>query len=136
MADRQKMMALLQEEAELNEIVQMVGMDALSAPDRLKMVAARSIREAFLHQNSFHDVDTYTSLKKQLLMMKLVLAYYEKSMEALKNGANVQGLINMPVREQIGRYKYIIEEKLDEEYEKVMDTLEAQIKDVCGREDF
>ena len=69
-------------------------------------------------------------------MMKLVLAYYEKSMEALKNGANVQGLINMPVREQIGRYKYIIEEKLDEEYEKVMDTLEAQIKDVCGREDF
>ena len=136
MADRQKMMALLQEEAELNEIVQMVGMDALSAPDRLKMEAARSIREDFLHQNSFHDVDTYTSLKKQLLMMKLVLAYYEKSMEALKNGANVQGLINMPVREQIGRYKYIIEEKLDEEYEKVMDTLEAQIKDVCGREDF
>ena len=57
-------------------------------------------------------------------------------MEALKHGANVQGFINMPVREQIGRYKYIIEEKLDEEYEKVMDTLEAQIKDVCGREDF
>ena len=68
------MMALLQDEAELNEIVQMVGMDALSAPDRLKMEAARSIREDFLHQNSFHDVDTYTSLKKQLLMMRLVLA--------------------------------------------------------------
>ena len=136
MDDRQKMMALLQEEAELNEIVQMVGMDALSAPDRLKMEAARSIREDFLHQNSFHDVDTYTSLKKQLLMMKLVLAYYDKSMEALKNGANVQGLINMPVREQIGRYKYIVEEKLDEEYEKVMNTLEVQIKDVCGKEDF
>ena len=89
-----------------------------------------------MHQNSFHDVDTYTSLKKQLLMMKLVLAYYDKSMEALKNGANVQGLINMPVREQIGRYKYIVEEKLDEEYEKVMNTLEVQIKDVCGKEDF
>ena len=136
MQDRQRMMALLQDEAELNEIVQMVGMDALSAPDRLKMEAARSIREDFLHQNSFHDVDTYTSLKKQLLMMRLVLAYYDKSMEALKNGAGVQGLIKMPVREQIGRYKYIVEEKLDAEYENVMNTLDQQIKEVCGREDF
>lgn len=136
MQDRQRMMALLQDEAELNEIVQMVGMDALSAPDRLKMEAARSIREDFLHQNSFHDVDTYTSLKKQLLMMRLVLAYYDKSMEALKNGASVQGLIKMPVREQIGRYKYIVEEKLDAEYENVMNTLDEQIKEVCGREDF
>ena len=136
MQNRQRMMALLEEEAELNEIVQMVGMDALSAPDRLKMEAARSIREDFLHQNSFHDVDTYTSLKKQLLMMRLVLAYYDQSMEALKNGANVQGLIKMPVREQIGRYKYIVEEKLDAEYENVMNTLAEQIKEVCGREDF
>ena len=73
---RQSLMSLLQEEAELNEIVQMVGMDALSAPDRLKMEAARSIREDFLHQNSFHEVDTYTSLEKQYLMMKLVLKFY------------------------------------------------------------
>ena len=136
MIDRQKMMRLLQEEAELNEIVQMVGMDALSAPDRLKMEAARSIREDFLHQNSFHDVDTYTSLKKQLLMMKLVLAYYEQSMEALKGGADVQGLIKMPVREQIGRYKYVVEAKLDEEYEHIMETLNTQIEEVSGREDF
>ena len=72
MEDRQKMMSLLQEEAELEEIVKMVGMDALSPTDRLKMEAARSIREDFLHQNSFHEIDTYTSLKKQYLMMKLV----------------------------------------------------------------
>ncbi len=136
MADRQKMMALLQEEAELNEIVQMVGMDALSAPDRLKMEAARSIREDFLHQNSFHEVDTYTSLKKQLLMMKLVLAYYDLSMEALKNGAGIHGLINMPVREQIGRYKYITEDRLDAEYDKILHQLQVEIEDVCGREDF
>ena len=136
MEDRQKMMTILQEEAELNEIVQMVGMDALSAPDRLKMEAARSIREDFLHQNSFHEVDTYTSLKKQLLMMRLVLAYYDKSVEALKNGAGVQGLIKMPVREQIGRYKYTLEENLDTEYQKILDTLDAQIADVCGKEDF
>ena len=133
---RQEMMTLLQEEAELEEIVQMVGMDALSAPDRLKMEAARSIREDFLHQNSFHEVDTYTSLKKQLLMAKLVLAYYDQSMEALKNGANVQGLLKMPVREQIGRYKYTLEENLDKDYQMILDTLALQIKEVCGREDF
>ena len=136
MSGRQEMMSLLQDEAQLNEIVQMVGMDALSAPDRLKMEAARSIREDFLHQNSFHEVDTYTSLKKQLLMMRLVLAYYDKSVEALKNGAGVQGLIKMPVREQIGRYKYTLEENLDTEYQKILDTLDAQIADVCGKEDF
>ena len=136
MEGRQKMMTLLQEEAELEEIVKMVGMDALSPSDRLKMEAARSIREDFLHQNSFHEVDTYTSLKKQLLMMRLVLAYYDKSVEALKNGAGVQGLIKMPVREQIGRYKYTLEENLDTEYQKILDTLDAQIADVCGKEDF
>ena len=136
MAGRQSMMSLLQEEAELNEIVQMFGMDALSAPDRLKMEAARSIREDFLHQNSFHEVDTYTSLKKQLLMMKLVLAYYDQTMEALKNGAGVKGLIDLAVREQIGRYKYVTEESLDEEYDKIMKELASQIKDACGKEDF
>ena len=136
MADRQKMMSLLQEEAELDEIVQMVGMDALSAPDRLKMEAARSIREDFLHQNSFHEVDTYTSLRKQLLMMKLVLAYYEKAAEALQNGAKVHDLINLPVREQIGRFKYTLEENAEKEYANVMSTLEIQTKDACGKEDL
>ncbi len=136
MAGRQSMMSLLQEEAELNEIVQMVGMDALSAPDRLKMEAARSIREDFLHQNSFHEVDTYTSLKKQLLMRILVLAYYDQAMEALKNGAGVKGLIDLPVREQIGRYKYVLEDNLDAEYDKILKELASQIKDACGKEDF
>ena len=130
------MLSGFQDQAQLNEIVQMVGMDALSAPDRLKMEAARSIREDFLHQNSFHEVDTYTSLKKQLLMMRLVLAYYDKSVEALGNGAGVQDLIKLPVREQIGRYKYTLEENLDAEYQKVLDTLDTQIADVCGKEDF
>ena len=86
MDNRQKMMALLQEEAELEEIVKMVGMDALSPSDRLKMEAARSIREDFLHQNSFHEIDTYSSLKKQYLLMKLVLSFYEESSKALAEG--------------------------------------------------
>ena len=79
---RQRLMSLLQDEAQLEEIVKMVGMDALSAPDRLKMEAARSIREDFLHQNSFHEIDTYTPLRKQYLMMRLVLAFYDQCSEA------------------------------------------------------
>ena len=123
MDNRQKMMALLQEEAELEEIVKMVGMDALSPSDRLKMEAARSIREDFLHQNSFHEIDTYTSLKKQYMMMKLVIAYYENAVEALKEGAGLNALISLPVREQIGRFKYVTEENLDVEYKKVKEQL-------------
>ena len=115
MEDRQKMMTILQEEAELNEIVQMVGMDALSPTDRLKMEAARSIREDFLHQNSFHEIDTYTPLRKQYLMMKLVLAFYEKSVDALNKGADMNALIAMPVREKIGRYKYTTDADIESE---------------------
>ena len=134
MTNRQKMMTLLQEEANLEEIVKMVGMDALSAGDRLKMEAARSIREDFLHQNSFHEIDTYTSLKKQLLMMRLVLAYYEKASEALANGAAMKELLDLPVREKIGRYKYVPEDSLDAEYAAVVETLEKELAEAVGKE--
>ena len=136
MACRQEMMSLLQEEAELEEIVKMVGMDALSPSDRLKMEAARSIREDFLHQNSFHDVDTYTPLRKQFLMMKLVLAFYDQSKKALEQGASVQGLIKMDVREKIGRYKYTLNENIESEYQAIMDELAKEIAAVFGKEDF
>jgi V/A-type H+-transporting ATPase subunit A len=132
---RQKLMGLLQEEAELDEIVKMVGMDALSPGDRLKMEAARSIREDFLHQNSFHEVDTYTSLKKQLLMMKLVLAYYEHSNEALSKGCEMNGLLKMAVRERIGRFKYTLEDELDGEFNKISEELNAEIAELIGKED-
>ena len=136
MEDRQKMMSLLQDEAELEEIVQMVGMDALSPADRLKMEAARSIREDFLHQNSFHDVDTYTPLRKQYLMMKLVLAFYEKSMDALNRGASMNALLAMAVREKIGRYKYTVTDQIESEYETIMSELDAEVADTLGKEDF
>ena len=136
MEDRQKMMSLLQDEAELEEIVQMVGMDALSPADRLKMEAARSIREDFLHQNSFHDVDTYTPLRKQYLMMKLVLAFYEKSMDALNRGASMNALLAMAVREKIGRYKYTVTDQIESEYETIMSELDAEVADTFGKEDF
>ena len=136
MQSRQKMMSLLQEESELDEIVKMVGMDALSPSDRLKMEAARSIREDFLHQNSFHEIDTYTSLRKQFLMMKLVLAFYEESQKALNDGASSGGLIKMAVRERIGRFKYTTEDKIETEYQAVLEQLAKEIADVLGKEDF
>ena len=136
MEDRQKMMTILQEEAELNEIVQMVGIDALSPTDRLKMEAARSIREDFLHQNSFHEIDTYTPLRKQYLMMKLVLAFYEKSVDALNKGADMNTLIAMPVREKIGRYKYTTDDDIESEYKNVEEELDKEVAAAFGKEDF
>jgi len=135
MENRQRMMSLLQDEAELDEIVKMVGMDALSASDRMKMEAARSIREDFLHQNSFHDVDTYTSLRKQYLMMKLVLAFYDEASAALNKGTSLNGLINMAVRERIGRFKYTLEPDLEPEYNKITEELFAEIANALGKED-
>lgn len=136
MENRQRLMGLLQDEAELEEIVKMVGMDALSAGDRLKMEAARSIREDFLHQNSFHEIDTYTSLDKQLLMMKLVIAYYLSACEALEKGAAIGSLINMKVRERIGRFKYTPEDNLKGEYEKISEELSAEIANISGKGDY
>ena len=127
MENRQKLMNILQDESELEEIVKMVGMDALSVTDRMKMEAARSIREDFLHQNSFHEVDTYTSLRKQYLMMNLVLAFYEKGTEALEAGANLNDLIHLPVREKIGRYKYTLDSEVESVYTNISEELKAEI---------
>lgn len=135
MAGRQKMMSLLQEEAELEEIVKMVGMDALSAADRLKMEAARSIREDFLHQNSFHEIDTYSSLDKQYLLMKLVIAFYEQADAALNRGASISDIIKMEVRESIGRFKYTHEDEIREVYERIRNELEKEIDQLTGKED-
>ncbi len=125
---RQRMMTVLQEEAELEEIVKLVGMDALSPKDRLKMETARSIREDFLHQLAFHEVDTYTSLNKQLDMMRLILEYYDRCTEALERGADIERLSALPVREAIGRFKYTKEEDVQKEYGKVIAELSEQIE--------
>ena len=109
---------------------------SLSPSDRLKMEAARSIREDFLHQNSFHEIDTYTPLRKQYLMMKLVLAFYDQASEALAKGAPMKELLVMEVRERIGRYKYTTTDQIEEEYEKIMNELREEIKATFGKEDF
>lgn len=130
---RGRLLALLQDEAELEEIVNLVGMDALSAPDRLKLETSRSIREDYLHQNAFDPTDTYTSLKKQVLMMRSILSYYDKALSALNNGADIEMLVNLPVRERIGRYKYEEESKIDAEFESIQSQLDSEIKDVLER---
>ncbi len=132
---RGRMMSLLQDESELQEIVNLVGMDALSAPDRLKLESSRSIREDYLHQNAFDPTDTYTSLKKQVLMMRAILSYYDKSLEALKRGANIEMLVNIPVRERIGRFKYEPEENIENEFSSIEAQLDSEIKDVLERSD-
>ena len=122
---RAKAMRVLQEEAELNEIVQLVGVDALSWKDRLTLEVARSIREDYLHQNAFDEVDTYTSLEKQFAMLRLILEYQEKGNQALDTGANLSDVIALPVREQIGRAKYIPESEM-KRFEQIESDLSSQ----------
>ena len=125
-----KTMGILQEEANLNEIVRLAGIDALGFKDRITMECARSIREDFLHQNSFHEVDTYTSLEKQYDMLKLILSWYDKALSMADKHVSLDRLIDMPVREQIGRAKYIPEAERKEKFaelNKELDEAFAQL---------
>ncbi len=132
---RGNIIALLQKEAELQEIVNLVGMDALSAFDRLKLETARSVREDYLHQNAFDPTDTYTSLNKQLLMMKTILSFFNKAKAALDKGANIELLVNLPSRERIGRFKYVSENNINDEFEQIEAQLDSEINDVIKRSD-
>ncbi|HIR77491.1 MAG TPA: V-type ATP synthase subunit A [Candidatus Egerieenecus merdigallinarum] len=123
---RARAMRVLQEEAELNEIVQLVGIDALSWKDRLTMEVARSIREDYLHQNAFDEVDTYTSLQKQFDMLQLILAFQEKGQQALDAGANLSDVLGLPVRDRIGRAKYIPEDQIKVQFEQIESDLSSQ----------
>ena len=126
----QKVMKMLQEESELEEIVRLVGIDALSYKDRLTLEATRSIREDYLHQNAFHEVDTYTSPAKQAMLLRLIIGYYEKSLEALSKDASFNKLAALPVREDIGRFKYTEEDKCAERYEEITAKLNAEIREL------
>lgn len=129
---RGRIMKLLQEEAELDEIVKMVGMDALSPVDRVKLEAARSVREDFLHQNAFHETDTYTPLEKQFLMMKLLMDFYDSSTEALERGADAEKLLALAVREQIGRFKYYNGSDITSEYSKISEQMNSEISEILS----
>lgn len=131
---RTRIMRILQEEAELDEIVKLVGMDALSPSDRLKLEAARSIREDYLHQNAFHETDTYSSLNKQYFLMYLILACYDKSCDALKRGASLNKILSIDAKERIGRFKYVKESDIEKEYQDILKLLDNQLENVLSKE--
>ena len=129
-AKRERIMLLLHEESELQEIVQLVGMDALSPADRLKLEAARSIREDFLHQDAFHEVDTYSPLEKQYHMLSLVLSYYDACRAALEKGIPIGDLVRLGVREAIGRFKYLPNDRIHEGRREIEHQLEDEIAEL------
>lgn len=124
---RTEIMKILQEEAQLEEIVRLVGMDALSPKDRLAMETAKSIREDYLHQNAFHEVDTYASLTKQFKMMQLILLNYRLCNEALDKNVDIEDILQLEVKDKIGRAKYISEDELDKFDEITADLKEEMI---------
>ncbi len=130
---RGRIMLLLQEESELEEIVQLVGMDALSPSDRLKLEAARSIREDFLHQDAFHEVDTYSPLLKQYTILELILLYYDSCREALEQGVSINALVKLPVREAIGRFKYTLNNRVETEYDSIARQLHVEIDGLIAK---
>lgn len=130
-------MALLEEEDQLKEIVRLVGIDALSKEERMIMETSKSIREDFLHQNSFHEIDTYASMDKQVKMLRNILTFHRLGMLALGRGALLRELIGMPVREEIARMRYVEEtniSKLDELEDKIKDEL-SKLTAAGGEED-
>ena len=131
---RAEIMKILSEEASLDEIVKLVGMDALSANDRLKLEVARSIREDFLHQNAFHEVDTFTELDKQYLMIKLILNFYDVALELLNKNVDIEEILSLPVREKIGRFKYVKYSSINDEYKKIDIQLAKEAKSAMDKE--
>ena len=126
----QKTMDLLQTESELDEIVRLVGIDALSYKDRLTLETTRSIREDYLHQNAFHEVDTYSSPKKQYMMLKAILVNHDKCLAALGEDASFAKLVSMPVREKIGRFKYVPEAEIQAEFDTIMKEMNDKEQEV------
>ncbi|MDD3400036.1 MAG: V-type ATP synthase subunit A [Eubacteriales bacterium] len=126
----QRTMNVLQEESELDEIVRLVGIDALSYKDRLTLEAARSIREDYLHQNAFHEVDTYTSPKKQYLMLKAIMTNYDMNLAALEQDASFGKLLALPVREKIGRLKYVPEDEVEDQFNSIIEQMNSEIREL------
>ncbi len=131
---RTEMMKILQEEAELDEIVRLVGIDALSPKDRVTMEVARSLREDYLHQDAFHEVDTYATLKKQYRMLRLILDYYHMAQDAVKKNVKLNELFELPVRAKIGRAKYVLQDQIDREYDIIEQELSSQMDALLSKE--
>lgn len=123
---------ILQEEASLQEIVRLVGKDSLSEPDQLKLEIAKSIREDFLQQNAFHDVDTFCSLEKQFKMLSIILGFYDKGLKAIEDGVYVNEITSVPSLERLGRMKEIPEDKIAE-IDELKKNIYAEIDALAGK---
>ena len=128
-----KLLKLLQEESDLQEIVKLVGMDALSADDRLKLELSQSIREDFLQQNAFEDTDSFTELDKQAALIELIFSFGDKAQKAIDAGANIEKVATLPVRERIGRAKAVpyadykrVYAEIDEQISAELDALKLE----------
>ncbi len=129
-------MSLLQDESELSEIVQLVGVDALSFRDRIKLESARSIREDYLHQIAFNEVDTYTSPQKQYGMLRMIIRWYKKATEALEKDVAFSKLTSMPVSERIGRMKYIPEDEFEKTAAQISEQMDDEFAALAGGEEI
>lgn len=125
---RVEAMSLLEEEDKLREVVRLVGMDALSRNERMVLETAKSLREDFLHQNAFHETDTYTSMEKQFKMLSIIIKFHHNGMDALRNGAPMNDLFNLPVREKIAKMGLVAENSLEK-----IDDLERVMKEEIAR---
>ena len=127
-------MNVLQEEANLDEIVRLVGVDALSYRDRMTLETAKTVREDYLHQNAFHETDTYTSLAKQYRMLKLIKKFHDLGVEAVDRYADLDEILSIPAKEKIGRAKYIEESNIND-FDAIEEELEREMRALAGGED-
>lgn len=129
---RARVIKILSKEAELQEIVKLVGADSLSFIDRLLLEIARSIREDFLHQNAFHKTDTFSSLRKQYLLLKLILKFHSAAVKLENTETSVDDIVKFKSLEKIGRFKYVDEENITDEYEKIDSEINKEVADLLG----
>lgn len=130
---RSRAMGLLTDENQLNEIVRLVGYDALGERDQLKLETAKSVREDFLQQNGFHELDSYTSLEKQTYMLDVILSFYDEAGRALDEGVYLKKILALPVREDIAAVKYTSEDQLDN-ISRVKVQLEKEVSALIDEE--
>jgi V/A-type H+-transporting ATPase subunit A len=127
-------MSILQKEAELQEIVQLVGADALPARERGTLEAARMIREDFLQQNAYHDVDSFCSLEKQYLMAKIILQWYNYATEVIDYGVGVEKIEGMEIKDAIARMKYVPSEEFKKQFDEIMKAMKDEFELLKSKE--
>ncbi len=133
MENRNKAMSILQEEAELDEIVKLVGKDSLGPGDQLTLETAKMVREDFLQQNAFMDVDSYSSFDRQMRLLALILDYDKLARAAVAKGADLQALFAIPSKEQIGRAKFVEADKYEAEYAAIAQAMESEIAAIAEK---